>query len=46
MKMVGAGRAKLQGSLASGEVPAVGDGPLPPADDDPDGPAVFDQDFG
>jgi hypothetical protein len=43
MKMVGAGRSKLQGSLASGEVPAVGDG-LPPDDDD--NPAVFDQDFG
>jgi hypothetical protein len=43
MKMVGAGRAKLQGSL-TGEVPAVGDGLDP--DDDPDSPAVFDQDFG
>ncbi|HWW53024.1 MAG TPA: hypothetical protein VNY84_04615 [Acidimicrobiales bacterium] len=43
MKMVGAGRAKLQGSLATGEVPAVGDGPPP---DDDDNPAVFDQDFG
>jgi hypothetical protein len=41
-KMVGAGRAKLQGSLASGEVPAVGDGGPP----DDDNPAVFDQDFG
>ncbi len=40
-KMVGAGRAKLQGSLATGEVPAVVDGQ--PGDDNP---PVFDQDFG
>ena len=45
MKMVGAGRAKLQGSLDSGQVPAVGDGPLP-AHDGADEPAVFDQDIG
>ena len=45
MKMVGAGRSKLQGSLASGEVPAVGDGP-PPIDDGPGAPAVFDQEIG
>lgn len=43
MKMVGAGRQKLQGSLNTGEVPAVG----PRYDDDgPDGPAVYDQDLG
>lgn len=41
MKMVGAGRAKLQGSLATGEAPAIG----LRHDDDPDG-AVFDQDLG
>jgi hypothetical protein len=41
--MVSAGRAKLQGSLDSGSVPAVGDGPEP---EDPDSPAVFDQDIG
>ena len=41
MKMVGAGRAKLQGSLATGEAPAIG----MRHDDDPDG-AVFDQDLG
>jgi uncharacterized protein (DUF1778 family) len=40
-KMVGAGRAKLQGSLATGEVPAINDGESPD-----DNPAVFDQDFG
>jgi uncharacterized protein (DUF1778 family) len=40
-KMVGAGRAKLQGSLGTGEVPAI-DGDSP----DDDNPAVFDQDFG
>lgn len=47
MKMVGAGRAKLQGSLNTGDVPVV-------ADDQGDegepgsieGPAVFDQDIG
>jgi F0F1-type ATP synthase membrane subunit b/b' len=44
LKMVGAGRTKLQGSLGSGSVPAVTDGPAP--DDDPDSPAVFDQDLG
>lgn len=43
MKMVGAGRQKLQGSLNTGEVPAVG----PRYDDDgPDEPPVFDQDLG
>ena len=45
MKMVAAGRSKLQGSLAAGETPAIGprhDGD----DDDPDGTAVFDQDLG
>jgi len=43
IKMVGAGRQKLQGSLNTGEVPAVG----PRYDDDgPDGPAVYDQDLG
>jgi hypothetical protein len=44
MKMVGAGRQKLQGSLNTGEVPEVGpryDEPEPPG-----GPAVFDQDLG
>ena len=42
-KMVGAGRQKLQGSLNTGEVPPeVG----PRYDDEPDGPAVFDQDLG
>jgi hypothetical protein len=40
MKMVGAGRQKLQGSLNTGETPAVG----PRYDDD--SPAVFDQDLG
>jgi F0F1-type ATP synthase membrane subunit b/b' len=44
LKMVGAGRTKLQGSLGSGSVPAVTGGPAP--DDDPDSPAVFDQDLG
>ena len=45
LKMVGAGRQKLQVSLNTGEVPAVG----PRYDDapeDPDAPAVFDQDLG
>jgi len=43
MKMVGSGRQKLQGSLNTGDVPAVG----PRYDDDgPDDPAVFDQDLG
>lgn len=42
MKMVGAGRQKLQGSLNTGEVPAVG----PRYDDEPGEPAVFDQDLG
>jgi len=40
MKMVGAGRQKLQGSLNTGETPEVG----PRYDDD--SPAVFDQDLG
>lgn len=43
LKMVAAGRDKLQGSLHSGNVPAVG-GEAP--SDEPDGPAVFDQDLG
>jgi F0F1-type ATP synthase membrane subunit b/b' len=43
LKMVGAGRDKLQGSLSSGSVPAVTGGP---DDDDPNSPAVFDQDLG
>ncbi len=42
MKMVGAGRQKLQGSLNTGEVPAVG----PRYDDGPEETAVFDQDLG
>jgi hypothetical protein len=45
-KMVGAGRAKLQGSLNTGDVPAVGDGLQAQDGDDPDSPAVFDQDLG
>ena len=40
MKMVAAGRTKLQGSLATGEAPAIG-----PRHDDPN-VAVFDQDSG
>jgi F0F1-type ATP synthase membrane subunit b/b' len=49
LKMVAAGRAKLQGvPVGSGEVPAVGAGkePTPPEPDPeaPSGPAVFDQD--
>jgi F0F1-type ATP synthase membrane subunit b/b' len=44
LKMVGAGRDKLQGSLNSGRVPAITDGP--PPESDPEGPAVFDQDLG
>ncbi|MSO86488.1 MAG: hypothetical protein EXQ71_03080 [Acidimicrobiia bacterium] len=40
MKMVAAGRTKLQGSLATGEAPAIG-----PRHDDVDD-AVFDQDSG
>jgi len=42
MKMVGAGRQKLQGSLNTGDVPGVG----PRYDDAPEDPAVFDQDRG
>jgi hypothetical protein len=44
MKMVGAGRQKLQGSLAPGEVPSD----ARPEDEPPGpgGPAVFDQDRG
>ena len=42
MKLVGAGRQKLQGSLATGEIPPGG----PQGDQPPDGPAVFDQDLG
>ena len=43
MKLVGAGRQKLQGSLGAGEIP-----PGEPArsDDAPAVPAVFDQDLG
>jgi len=45
MKMVAAGRSKLQGSLATGETPAIG--PRHDGDDDaPGDPAVFDQDLG
>ena len=44
LKMVGAGRDKLQGSLGSNAVSAA-DGD-PPPDDDPDNPAMFDQDLG
>jgi cell division septum initiation protein DivIVA len=44
LKMVGAGRDKLQGSASTGSVPAVGGGA--PRDDEPGGPAVFDQDLG
>ena len=42
MKLVGAGRQKLQGSLAPGELQS-GD---PRDDEPPGGPAVFDQDLG
>jgi F0F1-type ATP synthase membrane subunit b/b' len=42
LKMVGAGREKLQGSLGTGAVPAVAG----PADDGVEEPAVFDQDLG
>jgi F0F1-type ATP synthase membrane subunit b/b' len=48
MKLVANGRAKLQGSLTSGDVDALGprrpEDALP--DDAPQGPAVFDQDLG
>ena len=43
MKMVGAGRAKLQGSLDSGVVPAV-DGPVPPNGAD-EAPGFYDQEI-
>ena len=43
LKMVGAGREKLQGSLTTGAVPAVTGGR---PDDEPEVPAVFDQDMG
>jgi cell division septum initiation protein DivIVA len=43
LKMVGAGRQKLQVSLNTGEVPAVGSRP---DEDTPEGPAVYDQDLG
>ena len=46
MKMVASGRAKLQVSLNSGEVPAVGRAPDPAPPEEPSGPAVFDQDLG
>jgi hypothetical protein len=42
MKMVGAGRAKLQGSLNTGEVAAVGDGPAP---GELDPPGLYDQEL-
>lgn len=42
IKLVGSGRQKLQGSLNTGEVPAVG--PRRRDDDAADDPAVFDQD--
>ena len=45
LKMVGAGREKLQGSMGTGQVPAVSGGG-PDRDDAPGGPAVFDQDLG
>ncbi|MGQ0832556.1 MAG: ATP synthase F0 subunit B [Microthrixaceae bacterium] len=44
LKIVGAGRDKLQGSLTSGSVPAVHADAM--QDADRDGPAVFDQDLG
>jgi hypothetical protein len=43
LKMVGAGRQKLQVSLNTGEVEAVGPQQL---DDAPEAPAVYDQDLG
>jgi cell division septum initiation protein DivIVA len=43
LKMVGAGRQKLQVSLNTGEVQAVGP---QQGDDAPAGPAVYDQDLG
>ena len=43
MKLVGAGRQKLQGSLDTGEVPAVGPATTTTT---PTSPAVFDQDLG
>lgn len=43
LKMVGAGRQKLQVSLNTGEVQAVG---AQQSDDAPEGPAVYDQDLG
>ena len=52
MKMVGAGRAKLQGSLDTGGVPAIVDGattglPVHTGDEHSgSSTAVFDQDFG
>lgn len=45
LKMVGAGREKLQGSL-SGAVTAVSGGPPPPETDESGAPVVFDQDLG
>ncbi len=44
LKMVGAGREKLQGSLVSSGAPSGGGETGP--EDDPEGPAVFDQDLG
>ena len=46
MKMVGAGRAKLQGSLNTGEVPTVDQHGQPQGDAADEVPAVFDQDHG
>jgi len=48
LKMVGAGREKLQGTTnaTSGGVPAVKGGPPPDSPNGPPGPAVFDQDLG
>ena len=43
LKMVGAGREKLQGSLGTAAASTATDVPLP---EDPDAPAVFDQDIG
>jgi vacuolar-type H+-ATPase subunit H len=44
MKMVAAGRSKLQGQISTGEVAAVG-GPDVADDGDDEMPAVFDQDL-
>ena len=44
LKMVGAGRDKLQGAASTGAGPAGGGGAE--RDEEPGGPAVFDQDLG